>query len=305
MGKPKRQSFTHEQRLKAFVLRARRITAHSLWREQKQLLEKLHAGQMNVSVTLNHLTGEVTYIHREEFPEEELLESLAARIRPLILDSEELHYSKVLGSIAALVPAADFPNYILPIEDWHELWATVATRDESAQAYYIVTDRGAASDQDLMYAWLYGDVVHADDKEVESKGLSIEQRYKAAAGIVTRIVDRTELTLLLIRMLVDEGVLTVDSELFEREVVVRRTIFSNPVQAYAAVDPNTPLPLDGGPLDPEIWMPMYKTVAAAVPSASSCVVWWKSRGRPYPATPTFPQQRVILQDMDPRDGQVP
>ncbi|WP_063042357.1 hypothetical protein [Nocardia grenadensis] len=298
MGKPKRQSFTHEQRLKAFVLRARRITAHSLWREQKQLLEKLHVGQMNVSVTHNHRTGEVTYVHREEFPAEELLESLAARIRPLILDSEELHYSKVLNSIAALVPAADFPDYVLPIGEWHKVWAAVATRDASAQAYYIVTDQGAASDQDLMYAWLYGDVVHADDKETESKGLSIEQRYKAAAGIVTRIVDCTELTLLLVRMLVEEGVLTVDSELFEREVVVKRTVFTNPVRAYAAVDPDTPLPLDGGPLDPEIWMPMYKTVAAAVPSPSSCAVWWKSRGRPYPATPPFQQQRVILQEIE-------
>ncbi|WP_433679695.1 hypothetical protein [Nocardia sp. CA-119907] len=247
MGKPKRQSFTHEQRLKAFVLRARRITAHSLWREQKELLEKLHAGQMNVTVTLDHQTGEVTYVHREEFPEEELLESLAARIRPLILKSEELYDSRVLDSIAARVPAASFPDYILPIEDWHKLWAVVATRDESAQAYFIVTDRGAASDQDLTYAWLYGDVVHGDDKEVESKGLSIEQRYKAAAGIVTRIVDCTELPLLLIRMLVDEQVLIVDNEVFEREVVAKRTVFITPVQAYAAVDPEAPLLLNGGP----------------------------------------------------------
>ncbi|MEU5760387.1 hypothetical protein [Nocardia sp. NPDC047648] len=300
MGKPpKRQAFTHEQRIKAFVLRARRIVAHSLWREHRDTMEKLRTAEMKVNITQNLLTGETTYTHREEFPSEELLESLAARVRPLILESEELYYPKVLDSIATLVPAANFPDYVLPIEDWHTLWASVATRDESAQAYYIVTDGGAASDQDLMYAWLYGDVVHADDKEAEAKGLGIEQRYKAAAGIVTRIVECVESTLLLVQELIAEQVLTVDQELFEREVVVKRTVFETPLRQARVADRETPLPLHVGPLDHSIWTDMAEFVAPGI-QAAKCATWWKTRGLPGPPSQSrpFPRQRVVLEDFD-------
>ncbi|TXG91481.1 hypothetical protein DW322_16320 [Rhodococcus rhodnii] len=233
---------------------------------------------MNVTVTHDHRTNETTYLLREEFPEEELLESLAARLRPLTLPSEELHYTKVLDSIAALAPDSQFPECFEPIEHWRKMWAGVATRDESAQAYFISTDKGVASDQDLMYAWYYGDVVHADDKEAESKGLGVRERYKAAVGIVTRIVECTDLTLYLVRSLVDEGVLTLDPELFEREVVVTGTVFETPVKAYAS-EVGSPLPMDDAPLDPEVWQPMHDAVAPQLDAPSSCETWWQTHTR--------------------------
>lgn len=279
MARLPRPRFTHEQRLKAFVLRARRITSHSLWREHRNLLERARRGEMNFLVNHNQRTNETTYLLRQEFPEEELLESLAARLRPLTLASEELHYAKVLDSIAALVPDSRFPECFEPIEHWRQMWARVATRDESAQAYFIATDQGVASDQDLMYAWYYGDVVHADDKEAESKGLGIQERYRAAVGIVTRIVECTDLTLHLVRSLVDEGVLALDPELFEREVVVTGTVFEKPVTAYTA-EAETPLPTYDGPLDPDVWQPAHDAVAPLLdPPPSPCKVWWQTHTR--------------------------
>ncbi|NKR94278.1 hypothetical protein GS483_19320 [Rhodococcus hoagii] len=271
MARRPRPRFTDEQRIKAFILRARRITAHSLWREHRELLEKMRVGQTYVTMTINPNTGETSYVKRDELPAEELLESLAARLRPLTLATEELHYAKVLDSVAALVPADQFPDYVEPIDFWRGLWAEVATRDERAQAYYVVTDQGVASDQDLMYAWYYGDVVHADDKEAEAKGLSVTERYKAAAGIVARIVECTDLTLLLVRTLVDEGVLGVDPELFEREVVVTQTVFEKPVRAFTSPT-GTPLPLTDGPIDLEVWTPMVEAMAEHLPSV--CQLWW-------------------------------
>ncbi|MDJ0362231.1 hypothetical protein [Rhodococcus sp. H29-C3] len=272
MGRQKRIAFTDEQRLKAFVLRARRITSHSLWREQRDLMERARSGQMNVLITKDHRTNEDTYVLREEYPAEELMESLAARIRPLTLDGDDLHFAKVLNSVAALAPAAEFPPYIEPITIWHKMWENVATRDDKAQAYYIVTEQGTATDQDLMYAWFYGDVVHADDKEAESKGLGVTERYKAAAGIVARIVDHVHLTLLLVESLVDEGVLTIDPELFARDVIVTETVFEKPVKAYAS-DVETPLPTNDEELDPSVWQPMSEALSDHLTRPSGCDLW--------------------------------
>lgn len=278
MARTPRPRFTDEQRVKAFVLRARRITSHSLWRKHRDLLEKARSATMNITVTHDRRTNETTYLLREEFPEEELLESLAARLRPLTLPSEELHYSKVLDSIAALVPDDQFPDCFEPIEHWRKMWDAVATRDASAQAYFILTDQGLASDQDLMYAWYYGDVVHADNKEAESKGLGVQERYKAAVGIVTRIVECTDLTLHLVRSLVDDGVLPLDPELFEREVVVTGTVFEKPVKAYAS-EVGSLLPVDDTPLDPEVWKSMHDAVAPQWDLPSSCETWWQTHTR--------------------------
>lgn len=276
MSRQKRITFTDEQRLKAFVLRARRITSHSLWREQRDLMERTRSGQMNISITKDHRTNETTYVLKEEYPAEELMESLAARIRPLTLDGDDLHYAKVLDSIATLVPEADLPSYVEPIAVWHGMWASVATRDARAQAYYVVTEQGAASDQDLMYAWYYGDVVHADDKEVESKGLGVTERYKAAAGIVARIVDHVHLTLLLVESLVDEGVLTIDPELFVRDVIVTETVFEKPATAYAS-DVDTPLPANDEELDLSVWQPMSEALSDHLTKPSECDLWWRPR----------------------------
>lgn len=275
MGRRTVVRFTDEQRIKAFILRARRITSHSLWREQRQLMEKNRTGEMKIDVTINNKTGEEKYVGREEYPDEELLESLAARLRPLTLKGDDLHYAAVLDSIENLVPTSSFPELFEPLDEWRKMWAEVATRDNSAQAYYVVTERGSASDQDLMYAWYYGDIVHADDKEEQAKGLGIDDRYKAAAGIVARMVQCVELTLFLVETLVEEGVLAVDTELFERKVVASQRVFETEHRIYTSET--------GGPvdhmesLDPDVWQSLAESLKTHVQMPDPCEVWKQQR----------------------------
>lgn len=88
----------HEERhlktLKSFVLRARRIRAHSLAKDAK-LLTKLQNPQMKI--THNPATGETKV--SMELPPEEQVESAAARVRPLILNREDTYHAKVMNAL--------------------------------------------------------------------------------------------------------------------------------------------------------------------------------------------------------------
>src|SRR4051812_5390387 len=77
--------------VEAFVVRARRIEAHSFAQDRDSLAgyEK-HEIKMRIEGP-----GEVTI--SVEMPPEEQLESAAARIRPLILQEEQVHNQKVLN----------------------------------------------------------------------------------------------------------------------------------------------------------------------------------------------------------------
>ena len=118
--------------------------------------------------------------------------------------------------------------------------------------------------------------MHADDKEADSKGLGVTERYQAAAGIVARVVDHVHLTLLLVQSLVEEDVLDIDPELFERDVVVTETAFEQPTKAYAS-DVETPLPTNDEELDSSVWQPMSDALSDHLTVASACELWWQSR----------------------------
>ncbi|MFE5877794.1 hypothetical protein ACFQ6H_21235 [Rhodococcus sp. NPDC056506] len=275
MAKPKFVPFNDEQRIKAFVLRARRILSHSLWREQRALMDDLIDVPRRLTIRQDHETGERTRVVQQVFPDEELFESLTARVRLLAHDGDQLHYRKVLNSIAALVPADKFPDHIEPIETWQAMWDEVASRTGEAQAYSVVTDQGVASDDDLTYAWIYHDIVHADDKENEAKGLGVEERYKAATGVVARIVDLTHVTLLLVQELIEAGVLEVDPELFERQVVVTKTVFEQKVVRAHRAPAGTALPTDVDAPDTD-WQSIEEGVETYLKEPSSCDVWMQN-----------------------------
>ncbi|WP_336881456.1 hypothetical protein [Rhodococcus globerulus] len=295
MAKPKFVPFNDEQRVKAFVLRARRILSHSLWREQRKLMDDLRDVPRTLKISQNHDTGERTIVLQQVFPDEELFESLTARVRLLGHDGDQLHYRKVLKSIAALVPADKFPDYIEPIETWQAMWDEVASRTGEAQAYSVVTDQGVASDDDLTYAWIYHDIVHADDKENEAKGLDVEERYKAATGVVARIVDLTDLTLLLVQELIEAGVLEVDSELFERQVVVTKTVFETEVGGAHRAPVGTALPTDLDALDTD-WQSLEEMVEQYLRKPSSCDIWTqKHSSKPFTPVTLQTSGQVIIE----------
>ncbi|MBB1058875.1 hypothetical protein G6020_16195 [Dietzia sp. B19] len=49
----------------------------------------------------------------------------------------------------------------IDLDWWHEEWRTAIDGNGEAQAYNVGTESGSIADRKLMYAWIYGDLVHA------------------------------------------------------------------------------------------------------------------------------------------------
>lgn len=238
--------------IEGFLLRSRRVLSHSLIREQAQLMSKLHTGQFTITVTVNTKTGEESYRRKCDYPDEEALESLASRVRPLILNSEPIYYRKVLDALEAVVGTEKL-NEEIDLAWWHDYWHKVIDANLDAQAYWVATPSGKTTDRKLMYAWLYGDVIHAKSpKSPVIRDLDIDQRYYAAAPGIARICDRVIYMQLMLRALIEKGLLTVDPDVLTEAVVVTTTTVDEPVKAYTA-PVGAPLPADLTNPDPEVW----------------------------------------------------
>lgn len=84
--------------LDRFVLRARRIAAHSLARDREELAA---LSQLKFDGQLS-LDGTMTF--RRTLPDEEIFESLAARLRPLLVPGETVFHKKVFKAFSAQPP---------------------------------------------------------------------------------------------------------------------------------------------------------------------------------------------------------
>jgi hypothetical protein len=87
-------------------------------------MSELHSGNLTVNITVDRKTGEATYRQKGEYPPEEALESLASRVRPLVLNSEPIYYEKALNALEALV-GADKLNEEIDLAWWHGYWREV------------------------------------------------------------------------------------------------------------------------------------------------------------------------------------
>jgi len=85
----------HARTLNRCVLRARRIEAHSLASDRQALLS------LSEFKLTGHIQLDGTMEMRRALPAEEAFESLAARVRPVLVKSESVHHSKVLNAIQA------------------------------------------------------------------------------------------------------------------------------------------------------------------------------------------------------------
>lgn len=89
----------HIRNLELFVVRARRVKAHSLSNIER--LQKLRQGSMTLGISE---TEQYVII---DLPPEEQVESLAARVRPTILEEEDTYWAKALEAIGYLGPNAN------------------------------------------------------------------------------------------------------------------------------------------------------------------------------------------------------
>ncbi|MEZ0355441.1 hypothetical protein [Mycobacterium sp. SA01] len=251
--------------IEGFLLRTRRVMAHKLIREQAALMVKLHTGEVTIMVTVNTKTGEESHRLQVEYPPEEALESLASRVRPLILASEPIYYGTALDALEQLV-GTDTLDDEIDLQWWRDYWQDVIDGNLAAQAYWVATPSGTVTDRKLMYSWLYGDVIHAKSpRSPVIRDLSIDERYYAAAPGIARICDRVIYTHIMLMGLIDKGLLTVDPAVLNDAVVVTTTKVDQDVTVRVS-DVGVPIPDDlttVGPaaLDPEVWRNPHQDIA--------------------------------------------
>lgn len=216
----------HARTLDRFVLRARRIKAHSL-ASDRQALSSLSEFKLT-----GHIQLDGTMEMRRMLPDEEAFESLAARVRPVLVKNESVHYSKVLDAIQVGIHATeakipeDFLVRLASLQhDWSDLdldstnilrFAMQSTKADGSE----ITPQ--VSDTQLAAAWLYGDLVHVDTRGNKSDGLlfPVKTRYSAAVTYFAHAAMLSLTTLDLLIALHELGVIDLDEASLGQDVIV-------------------------------------------------------------------------------------
>ena len=211
----------HYKVLRAFVYRARRVECHSIAKEQA-VLEAYATGRM----TLELKGSEASIV--QQLPDEERLESLAARVRPMLLQRELTHHANVVSALKHFAGAD--PSLLDAINGlktrWHDL--RPERKDLLAWSAQVMVAPGAEvetlTDVQLAYAWLYGDVVHGDqDRLAKACSFGLDERFRAATLVIGNAAQLTLWTLNLLRNMRVRGMLSIDDSYFDEVVTIEST----------------------------------------------------------------------------------
>lgn len=219
--------------LEPFVIRARRIAAHSLAADRKAL-RAFATGSMKIEFRADEGKAFIT----QSMPPEEQLESAAARVRPLTLQTESTYLDKVLKAVAFLVREDPelAPRTRLIRDDWKKLHdPKVAAGSYSRVMDAHGVESGSLSDVALAHAYIYGDVVHHDTERLaETAAFGVRARYQAAAVIVPRLMLQALATFEVISRARSRQLIQLPEELFTTEVVVTETIVRREAEVHVA-----------------------------------------------------------------------
>ncbi len=238
----------HEQSiaiLETFVLRARRVAAHSLAQDPRAL-QKLAKREIDFVVE-----GDEVYLV-EKLPPEEQIESAAARVRPMILQRDSTHWAKVMNALGYFI--RDTEPFTTEVKRLREAWRGIEDLKENAGVWLETTDAaGETSDRvssiSLAYAYLYGDVIHHDPARLARvEGFELTHRYQEAVSLVARVMARTLATLNLTIAVSRQGMIDLNPRVFESEVAVSVTELRTLTRAWLAPI-GTEIPETGADLD--------------------------------------------------------
>lgn len=235
-----------ENTIVRFVQRARRIKSHSLVRDWDELVRN---AQGSFTVHLD-ISGVASVIHT--LPEEEVFESLAARVRPLTLGPEPIYYMKVFEALQRLLEgsAAITDEQRTRFEKLRGAWQAAELQGSQVQGYALQSMRldgtdatPMVSDTQLAAGWLYADLVHADPKGSKQKALlfPLRERYAAAVRVFSRIAALAVSTLRLIEDLRCSGAISITEQAWKQDVVVGASELVNEAKMFAA-SPGTDMP---------------------------------------------------------------
>ena len=241
----------HRARLEAFVLRARRIAAHSMAQDLDQL-RRLAGAEF-------HLGFDGTaHFFEWKLPPEEATESAAARVRPLLLQGDDCYYANVLAALGYFL--RDHPERGNVREALRAWQARVDEPKVSTDAGYIVQvknestgEEGSMSDRQLALAWIYGDVVHHDaDRRAGARVFGVGERYRAAVPLVAFVMLNAVRLLGVVRSLQERQLISLDDDVFTEEVIALETTFRVEATAYVA-EVGTPPPSSINDQWPDGW----------------------------------------------------
>lgn len=209
--------------LKRFVIRARRVEEHSL-AEDRALLHDWASAKMQY----RQVEGEPTGTLRWQLPPEEPLDSLAARCRPFILQNDEVYWHKVLSAVGYFLRDRDADDLAAHVQSQRSAWRRLDKDSPDDLGYLSQAGRGGhglgepINSKTLAYAWLYGDLVHADDHAPERIGEhDIDDRYQAGAIFIARVATHVIASLHLVRALQQRGLVDLPEEIFTQRVTAK------------------------------------------------------------------------------------
>lgn len=255
-----------QRNLDAFVVRARRVAAHSLAQDREEL-KRLADDTAEIGV--DPTTG-VGVALRRTYPPEEVVESAAARVRPIILEGEDCYYRKALSALGLMLKDRD-PRYGRNIKAIREQWDSRVRPDsvdtDSAPTVHVANDAtgesGTANSVKLGLAWIYGDVVHHDrDRRDESHIFGLRERFSAAVPLIAATMLQTITLLDDIRALHEAQQIDVAESALTERVVLESTTFTQRAEIYLA-PVGTSMPTDARAPLGDAWKPVQPETAAS------------------------------------------
>lgn len=176
--------------LRWFVFRARRVAEHSLVVDRDRLFA-LAQGSMKVEV----IDGRPSRLSMS-LPDEEQFESLAGRVRPFLMQRDDLHFKKVLAAFRTYI-SGDAVT-MAAVDKLEEQWARYDPKSGATLGYATrIGETGGPlgdllSDTTLADAWLYCDFGHGDIDVTDRVGShDLESRYAAAVLLISGIAIYT------------------------------------------------------------------------------------------------------------------
>lgn len=209
---------------------------------------------------------------RQEFPAEEVVESAAARIRPILLNGDACFYQKALRALGCF--CRELPLDTQWVKAARAEWRVRVDPSTPREAGYwvMISDTVTGENQGLdrhklAMAWIYGDVVHRDmERRQEGDTFGLFERFRGAVPLVAWAMVRTIELLNYIRALHEDGVLQLRQEVLDEPVTLKSTtwehsgeLFLPPVGTEAPTTASTPLPKDWARLGKTTELSRFRT----------------------------------------------
>lgn len=228
--------------LARFVLRARIVQDHSLAQDIRAL-EELTKVEFKLILPTGDMTGEnVIKFADIKVPHTEQIESAAARVRPVFLFSDGIFYADVLAFLYEKIADDDDKKIILKL--LRECQMADPDYPKSGKGKRAGDGGSGFSNKDLAGSWLYGSLLHDDEKRrTFSDATGIDSAYRAAVHSVSAMMLCVIKILHFITIFVCGGKLDLDPDLWTSDVTFKGTTLSFPgeVSVYVA-KVGTPIP---------------------------------------------------------------